>query len=115
MFRKKIGIITGLLLLLGSLVSEIATAQVSSVAFGKNRIQYRKYNWRFYQTPNFNVHFNDGGRELAKYVLELAEEELPKLEKFTETALQRRANIVLYNSYDDAQATNIGLGTNAPD
>lgn len=115
MFRKKIGIITGLLLLLGSLVSEIATAQVSSVTFGKNRIQYRKYNWRFYQTPNFNVHFNDGGLELAKYVLEVAEEELLQLEKFTETALQRRANIVLYNSYDDAQATNIGLGTNAPD
>ncbi len=92
-----------------------ALAQVSSVDFGKNRIQYRKYNWRFYQTPNFNVHFTEGGLELAKYVLQVAEEELIQLERFTETALQRRANIVLYNSYDDAQASNIGLGTNMPD
>lgn len=97
------------------LLSLGAFAQVSSVEFGKNRIQYRKLNWRFYQTPNFNVHFTEGGLELAKYVLEVAEEELPQLEKFTETALQRRANIVLYNSYDDAQASNIGLGTNLPD
>ena len=88
----------------------VAEAQVSSVTFGKNRIQYRKYNWRFYQTENFNVHFTEGGLELAKYVLQVAEEELPQLEAFTETALQRRANVVLYNSYDDMQASNIGLG-----
>ena len=67
-------------------------AQVSSVEFGKNRIQYRKYNWRYYQTPNFNVHFNDGGLELAKFVLQIAEEELQEIESFTETGLQRRAN-----------------------
>ncbi len=90
-------------------------AQVSSVEFGKNRIQYRKYSWRFYQTPNFNVHFNEGGLELAKFALQIAEEELGQIESFTENGLQRRANIVLYNSYDDLQATNIGLVNNVPD
>ena len=92
-----------------------AKAQVSSVTFGKNRIQYRKYDWRFYQTRNFNVHFNNGGLELAKYALQIAEEELPQLEAFTETALQRRANIVLYNSYEDMKATNIGLSDEVQD
>ena len=92
-----------------------AVAQVSSVEFGRNRIQYRKYNWRYYQSPNFNIHFNEGGLELAKYVLQLAEEELGSIESFTETGLQRRANVVLYNSYDDMQATNIGLINNIPD
>jgi hypothetical protein len=92
-----------------------AEAQVSSVEFGKNRIQYKKYNWRFYQTPNFNVHFNEGGLELAKFVLQIAEEELGQIESFTESGLQRRANIVLYNTYDDLQATNVGLVNNIPD
>ncbi len=106
-----IGLITA-----GFLLSYLpATAQVSSVEFGKNRIQYRKYNWRYYQTPNFNIHFNDGGLELAKYALQIAEEELGDIENFTETGLQRRANIVLYNSYDDMQASNIGLINNIPD
>jgi len=90
-------------------------AQVSSVEFGKNRIQYKKYNWRFYQTPNFNVHFNEGGLELAKFVLQIAEEELGQIESFTENGLQRRANIVLYNTYDDLQASNIGLVNNVSD
>ncbi|HSK13685.1 MAG TPA: hypothetical protein VK907_10750, partial [Phnomibacter sp.] len=104
------------LALLGFILSALPThAQVSSVEFGKNRIQYRKYNWRYYQTPNFNVHFSEGGLELAKYVLQVAEEELGQIESFTETGLQRRANIVLYNSYDDMQASNIGLMNNIPD
>lgn len=92
-----------------------AHSQVSAVEFGKNRIQYRKYSWRFYQTPNFNVHFNEGGLELAKFVLQIAEEELGQIETFTENGLQRRANIILYNSYDDLQATNVGLVNNVPD
>ena len=92
-----------------------AQAQVATTTFGKNRIQYHKFNWRFYQTDNFNVHFTQAGLELAKYVLQVAETELPDIEGFTETALQRRANIVLYNSYDDMQATNIGLGNDVQD
>jgi hypothetical protein len=103
------------LFLAPALLGLSAYTQVSSVEFGKNRIQYRKYNWRYYQTPNFNVHFNDGGLELAKFVLQIAEEELGQIESFTETGLQRRANIVVYNSYDDMQATNIGLVNNIPD
>lgn len=107
---------TGLILSgLFSMIAFSAEAQVSSVEFGKNRIQYKKYNWRFYQTPNFNVHFNEGGLELAKFVLQIAEEELGQIESFTENGLQRRANIIVYNTYDDLQATNVGLVNNVPD
>jgi hypothetical protein len=98
-----------LLLILTLIITWPTMAQVQSVQFGKNRIQYKKFNWRFYQTDNFNIHFTEGGLELAKYVLQMAEEELPQLETFTEIALQRRANIVLYNSWDDAETSNIGL------
>ncbi|MCU0374811.1 MAG: hypothetical protein MUF24_05835 [Chitinophagaceae bacterium] len=111
---RQLGILVFSLLSVSFIFSE-AEAQVSSVEFGKNRIQYRKYKWRFYQTPNFNVHFNEGGLELAKFVLQIAEEELGQIENFTENGLQRRANIILYNSYDDLQATNVGLVNNVPD
>lgn len=87
-----------------------SNAQVNTVTFGKNRIQYHKFNWRFYQTKNFNVHFTQNGLELAKYTLQVAEEELSSIEAFTEVNLQHRANIILYNSYEDKQATNVGLG-----
>ncbi|MDH7461982.1 hypothetical protein QEG73_11865 [Chitinophagaceae bacterium 26-R-25] len=84
-------------------------AQVNTVEFGKNRVQYRKFKWEYYQTNNFNSYYSQGGEGLAKYVAQMAEEELGGLEKFAEYALQRRANIIIYNSYDDMQQTNIGL------
>ena len=86
------------------------SAQVNSVEFGKNRVQYKKFKWQYYQTKNFNVYFNQGGQELAKYVAQVAEKELPNIETRSANSLQRRANIILYNEYADFQQSNIGLG-----
>ena len=86
-------------------------AQVNAVTFGKNRIQYKKLQWQFYQTKNFNVYFYKNGEELAKYILQLAEKELPQIESAAEYSLQRRANIIVYNDYADMKQTNIGLET----
>lgn len=50
-----------------SLAVIIATqAQVSAVEFGKNRVQYQKFKWKYYQTENFNTYFNQDGLELGK-------------------------------------------------
>ncbi|MEP7111202.1 MAG: hypothetical protein ABI760_24615, partial [Ferruginibacter sp.] len=86
------------------------SAQVNTVEFGKNRVQYKKFKWQFYQTRNFNTYFNQNGQELAKFVAQVAEEEAPKIEAFTEYSLQRRAYIIVYNEFADLQQSNIGLG-----
>ncbi|MEO8111055.1 MAG: hypothetical protein ABI594_13515 [Ginsengibacter sp.] len=91
-------------------IASVTVAQVSSVEYGKNRVQYKKFKWQYYQTKNFNTYFNQDGQELAKYVLQVAEQELPGVEKFVEYSLQRRANIILYNTFNDLQQSNIGLG-----
>lgn len=98
------------LLVLISIIGE-ASAQVNAVTFGKNRMQYKKRNWQYYQTDNFNVFFYENGKELAKYILQIAEKELPQIESATEYSLQRRANIIVYNDYEDMRNTNIGLET----
>ena len=87
----------------------VTNAQVNAVTFGKNRIQYKKFKWQFYQTQNFNVYFYDGGQELAKFTAQVAEKELPQIEAAAEYSLQRRANIILYNEFADKKQTNIGL------
>ncbi|MEP6594381.1 MAG: hypothetical protein ABJA71_00480, partial [Ginsengibacter sp.] len=96
-------------LLLFAFVS-LVVAQVSSVEFGKNRVQFKKLKWQYYQTQNFNSYFNQNGQDLAKYVAQIAEKELPGLETFIEYSLQRRANIVIYNHFNDLQQSNIGQG-----
>ena len=86
------------------------SAQVNTVDYGKNRVQYKKFKWKFYQTSNFNTYTNQGGLELGKFVAQIAEEELKSVEQATEYSLQRRASIVVYNTYDDYKTSNIGLG-----
>lgn len=86
-----------------------ASAQVSTVEFGKNRVQYRKFKWQYYQTPNFNTYFYEDGQTIANYVLQIAEKELPGIEQFVEYGLQRRANVVIYNHFNELEQSNIGL------
>jgi hypothetical protein len=97
-------VITGLLIIIGH-----STAQVNTVEFGKNRLQFNKMKWKYYQTKNFNTYFYDNGQPLAKFVAQLAEKELPGIEQFVEYGLQRRANLVVYNSFNDMEQSNIGL------
>ena len=98
------------LFLIGFVFPLFSMAQVSTVTFGKNRVQHKKFIWKFYQSPNFNTYTSQGGVELGKFAAQVAEEELPSIENFTEYSLQRRANIVVYNNYNDYKSSNIGLG-----
>ena len=77
------------------LLNQFSNAQVSAVTFGKNRVQFKKFKWQYYQTDNFNVYFYSNGQELAKYSLQLAEKDLPGIETAAEYSLQRRANIIV--------------------
>jgi hypothetical protein len=104
---KWIGRFSGALMLLMSINSN---AQVNAVQFGKNRVQYQTFKWKYYQTENFNTYFSQNGLEIGKYVAQVAEKELPGLEEFIEYGLQRRANIAVYNSFDEMYQSNIGLG-----
>ncbi|HNE94110.1 MAG TPA: hypothetical protein PKZ66_08315, partial [Chitinophagaceae bacterium] len=85
-------------------------AQVNTVEFGKNRIQHKKLKWKFYQSKNFNTYMAQGGTEIARFVAQVAEEELPELENFIEYNLHRRADIVVYTNFEDYKQSNIGLG-----
>ena len=96
---------------LSVIVPFIAVSQVNTVEFGKNRVQFRKFKWLYYQTPNFNTYFYENGKTIANYVAQIAEKELPGIEQFVEYGLQRRANIVIYNHFNELEQSNIGLNT----
>lgn len=105
---RRIGFFIILLCLLGTGFS--ASAQTNTVTFGQNRLQYRLFHWRYFQTQNFNTYFSEGGLTLGKFVAQVAEEELPKIEKEMDYGLQRRVNIIVYNDYTDLKQSNIGIG-----
>ncbi len=109
-FKKTPVKVTSLIVCLFLLIGINSSAQVNAVEFGKNRVQFQKFKWKYYRQKNFYTYFSQDGLGLGKYVAQIAETELPSLEEFVEYGLQRRINIVVYNNFDEMQQSNIGLG-----
>lgn len=87
-----------------------AGAQSYVETFGQNRVQKRKFEWKFFDTKHFRVyHYDKAGRTLGRYVAEEAENNIKLIEAKMGGQFPSRFNIVLYNSYDDYVQTNIGL------
>ncbi len=84
-------------------------AQTYMETFGQNRIQTRKYEWRFFDTEHFRIyHYDVAGRQLARYVAEQAEKDIKVVERKMGGTFPARFNIILYNDYDEYRESNIG-------
>ncbi|MBA9076490.1 BamA/TamA family outer membrane protein [Rufibacter quisquiliarum] len=77
--------------------------------FGQNRIQYKRFNWQYYSTQNFNVYYAQGGIELARHAAEHAEKELKRITSLIGYYPYSKITLIVYNSVSDLKQSNIGL------
>ncbi|MCX7798393.1 MAG: peptidase MA family metallohydrolase [Melioribacter sp.] len=75
--------------------------------FGQNRVQYKKYEWFYIQTKHFDIYFSKGGEKIAEFTAAVAEEALAKLQQDFNYEINNRITLVVYNSHNDFQETNI--------
>ncbi len=71
--------------------------------FGKNKIQYEKFNWRFIQSKHFDVYFYDGGYDIARFTAEIAESAYVRVKSDFAYELNDRVIIIVYNSHNHFQ------------
>lgn len=87
----------------------VVNAQTNLETFGQNRIQYRKFDWKYFDTKHFRIyHYDAAGRQLARYVAEQVENDITVVEQKMGGEFPHRFKIVVYNSYDEYRQTNIG-------
>lgn len=90
-------------------VSTQLKAQTNIEVYGQNRVQYRDFDWRYFDTKHFKIyHYDAAGRQLARYVAEQVENDMTIIEKKMDMQFPRKFNIILYNNYDEYLQTNIG-------
>lgn len=107
--RRRKAILLTILSVIGLFGANIATAQTNVEVYGQNRIQYRLFKWRYFDTKHFRIyHYDRAGRELARYVAEQIENDITVVEQKIGGRFPHRFNIVLYNTYDEYKQTNIG-------
>ncbi|GAB3642675.1 hypothetical protein [Spirosoma arcticum] len=100
-------------LLAGLLLSglSIATAQnyPSLERFGKNRIQYRSFDWKTIRTSNFEIYYYQGGSQIANLTAQYAELEFDRITELLGYTPYNRVKIFLFNSPQELAQSNIGL------
>jgi len=81
----------------------------SQMSFGKNRVQYKNFQWTFYKYDQFDVYFYLGGQELALYAAKYIEENIESIEDKLDTSLDEKMQFIVYNTLTDLKQSNIGL------
>lgn len=84
--------------------------QGTNMEFGKNRIQYKEYEWFLYPSEHFETYFYVGGENMAEYTLQSAEQQLPQIEKFYDFTMEDKIQIITYLTQNEWRQSNIGLG-----
>lgn len=81
----------------------------TQMEFGKNRVQYREFDWFYYPYERFEVYHYKGGDELAKYTALSAEKSLKEIETFLDFRVKDKVQILCFNKQSEFRQSNIGI------
>ncbi|UXX80390.1 translocation protein TolB [Reichenbachiella carrageenanivorans] len=87
----------------------VAYGQEHRQIFGQNRVQYKSYDWYYYGTDDYDIHYYAQGEEYAKLALDYLDEEYDKLTDLIGYAPFSKTKIFIYNSPVDLKQSNIGV------
>ncbi len=105
--RKIIGLLVLLFLCgTGSLFSQFY--QGSNITFGKNRVQYRNFEWSYYSGKYADVYFYQGGEKLALETAKQSDAIISELIGYFGFQPHDRIYIMSYLSQSDMRQSNIG-------
>lgn len=86
----------------------VSYGQASWENFGQNRVQYRKFDWNYFDSTHFRAFYYDHGKAHAAYCINIAEQELSHIVYMMGGRLNKKLNIIIYNTFSDYRQTNIG-------
>lgn len=95
----------GLLALLCLAAPDAARGQTT--VFGKNKVQYRTFDWHYLQTTHFDVYFDRGDEELAAFAADAAESAYVSVSRNFRYRIANRIPFIVYNSHNTFQQTNV--------
>ncbi|RMZ48843.1 hypothetical protein EB821_05450 [Candidatus Marinimicrobia bacterium PRS2] len=75
--------------------------------FGQNIVQYDDFTWHFIQSKHFDIYYAEDGRSHAEFTADEAEAAYLKISDRLNWRLKSRVSIIVYNSHNDFQQTNV--------
>ncbi len=81
----------------------------TQIGFGKNRVQFDYFEWKYYRFSQYETYFYTGGQELAVYTAKVARKHIKQQEEFFEYELQDKIQFIIYNKQSHFKQSNVGL------
>jgi len=78
--------------------------------FGKNKVQYDTFDWKYIQSNHFDIYYHDDNYKIAESAAREAEQAYTSIRNLLNWPLQKRYAIILYNSHKAFQQTNTYSG-----
>ena len=75
--------------------------------FGQNILQYEEFDWKYIQSDYFDIYFYDNGFIHSQLVEEESTKAYKKISNHLNWDLSERYSIILHNSHNDFQQTNV--------
>lgn len=90
------------------LVSDLTASQI--YFFGRNKVQYEKFDWKILRTDHFNIYYYDDMEEMAQIGAYYAEEIYDELKVKFNHIVTQRIPLIFYNTSLHFQQTNTTPG-----
>ncbi|MBK9576503.1 MAG: PD40 domain-containing protein [Fibrobacteres bacterium] len=85
----------------------LAGVAFGQVRFGKNKVQYKTFDWQVISTRHFDIHYAPGSDSIAVRAADSLESFYGRLVERTGMHLEERVPFVLYGSHPQFQQTNV--------
>jgi Tol biopolymer transport system component len=92
--------------LLVLLTSALAATQLEAQYFGRNQVQYDRFEFEVLETEHFDIHYYPEERQAAEQAGVMAERWYARLSRLLNHRLRGRQNIIYYASHPHFQQTN---------
>jgi len=99
------GLLTGILLL----IFNESFSQQALETFGKNRIQFKRFDWKYLSSENFDVYYYGERKVVAQESVQYLETEFDRITDLIGFYPYQKTKVFLYNSVIDLQQSNMGL------
>ncbi|MBS1559121.1 MAG: PD40 domain-containing protein [Bacteroidetes bacterium] len=83
--------------------------QHATEPFGRNRIQFKDFEWKYLSSENFDVYFYGSRGKVAREALQYLELEFDRITDLLGYYPYQKTKVFLYNSIADLQQSNVGL------
>ena len=75
--------------------------------FGKNKVQYSRFDWEVFTTPHFNIYFYPEEKNLAEIAGKLAEKSFIFLQDKFNFYISKKIPLIVYSSPNYFEQTNV--------